>query len=82
MVEVISWCSTKHEHNELCSTFEGTHCARAAIHKEKCKFGITITSYLGHMNENKLKAVTDMPRPSSRNTAANGHDHLSRFIRS
>lgn len=75
MDDILICCSTKQEHEErLRSTLEQIRRAGVTLNKEKCQFGVTKISYLGHVIENnhvrpddrKLKAITEMPRPTSK----------------
>ena len=81
--DIIVWGKTRDEHDlRLSQTLERITKSRLKLNKEKCVFGATEMTFLGHIFSDdrvkpdpaKVKAITDMPTPTNKT-------ELQRFLR-
>lgn len=80
--DIIVWASTKEEHDKrLKSLLDKAREVGIKFNREKCEFCVQEVTYLGHtfsaqgmhIDNNKLKAIIEMPKPADRSA-------LERFI--
>lgn len=91
--DILIWGRTPQEHNaRLKKAFEMARQHNIKFQKSKCKFGLREVKYLGHtfsengisVDEEKVEAIKDMPRPTNKNDVQRFLGfvtYVSRFIK-
>lgn len=92
MDDVLIWGATQAQHDErLRAVMDRLRAAGITLNKDKCEFGVTQISFLGHTignnavrpDKQKLSAVTEMPRPTSKTElrrVMGMANYLARFV--